>query len=40
MANVVVKTDMLDSAGAAQISEIVTAQSGIPQEKIKIMEMN
>lgn len=40
MANVVVKTQMLDSAGAAQISEIVTQQSGIPQEKIKIMEMN
>jgi len=40
MANVVVKTDVLDSAGAAQISEIVTEQSGIPQEKIKIMEMN
>ncbi len=40
MANVVVKTDVLDSAGAAQISEIVTQQSGIPQEKIKIMEMN
>jgi len=40
MANVVVKTDMLDSTGAAQISEIVTAQSGIPHEKIKIMEMN
>ena len=40
MANVVVKTQVLDSAGAAQISEIVTGQSGIPQEKIKIMEMN
>ncbi len=40
MANVVVKTEMLDSEGAAQISEIVSAQSGIPQEKIKIMEMN
>jgi len=40
MANVVVKTDVLDSAGVAQISEIVTAQSGILQEKIKIMEMN
>lgn len=40
MANVVVKTQVLDSAGAAQISEIVTQQSGIPQEKIKIMEMN
>ena len=40
MANVVVKTQMLDSEGAAQISEIVSSQSGIPQEKIKIMEMN
>ncbi len=40
MANVVVKTQMLDSEGAAQISEIVSTQSGIPQEKIKIMEMN
>ena len=40
MANVVVKTEVLDSAGAAQISEIVTEQSGITQEKIKIMEMN
>lgn len=40
MANVVVKTEMLDSEGAAQISEIVSTQSGIPQEKIKIMEMN
>lgn len=40
MANVVVKTQVLDSAGAAQISEIVSEQSGISQEKIKIMEMN
>jgi len=40
MANVVVKTDFLDSSGVAQISEIVTGQSGIAQEKIKIMEMN
>ena len=40
MANVVVKTQMLDSQGAAQISEIVSSQSGIAQEKIKIMEMN
>lgn len=40
MANVVVKTDVLDSASAAKISEIVTEQSGIPQDKIKIMEMN
>ena len=40
MANVVVKTQVLDSANAAKISEIVTEQSGIPQDKIKIMEMN
>lgn len=40
MANVVVKTQMLDGEKAAQISEIVSSQSGIPQEKIKIMEMN
>ena len=40
MANVVVKTDVLDAAAAAQISEIVEQQSGILQEKIKIMEMN
>ena len=40
MANVVVKTQVLDSAGAAVISEVVTEQSGIAQEKIKIMEMN
>lgn len=39
MANVVVKTDVLDSANAAKISEIVTEQSGISQDKIKIMEM-
>lgn len=40
MANVVVKTDVLDSANTAKISEIVTEQSQIPQDKIKIMEMN
>ena len=40
MANVVVKTDVLDAASAAKISEIVTEQSGIVQDKIKIMEMN
>ncbi len=40
MANVVVKTQMLDGEKAAQISEIVSTQSGIAQEKIKIMEMN
>ena len=40
MANVVVKTDALDASNAALISEIVTEQSGIPHDKIKIMEMN
>ncbi len=40
LANVVVKTDSLDSANTAKISEIVTEQSGISQDKIKIMEMN
>ena len=40
MANVVVKTDALDSASAAIISEIVAEQSGIAEDKIKIMEMN
>lgn len=40
MANVVVKTDSLDSANVAIITEIVTEQSGIAQDKIKIMEMN
>ena len=40
MANVVVKTEILDSANVAQISEVVTQQTGISQEKIKIMEMN
>lgn len=39
MANIVVKTTALDSAGVAKISEIVTEQSGIAAEKIKIMEM-
>ena len=39
MANVVVKTDALDSANATKISEVVTEQSGISQDKIKIMEM-
>lgn len=39
MANVVVKTQALDGAGAATIAETVFEQSGIPQEKIKIMEM-
>lgn len=40
MANVVVKTSSLDGASAAVISEIVSEQSGIEQDKIKIMEMN
>lgn len=40
MANVVVKTEALDSANVAIITEIVTEQSGIAQDKIKIMEMN
>ena len=40
MANVVVKTDSFDGASAAMISEIVSEQSGIEQEKIKIMEMD
>ncbi len=40
MANVVVKTDSFDGASAAIISEIVAEQSGIAQEKIKIMEMD
>lgn len=40
LANVVVKTEVLDSANVAKISEIVTEQSGIMQDKIKIMEMN
>ncbi len=40
LANVVVKTDALDSANTAKISEIVTEQSGISQDKIKIMEID
>ena len=40
MANVVVKTQALDGASAAIIAETVFEQSGIPQEKIKIMEIN
>ncbi len=39
MANVVVKTQALDGASAATISEIVAEQSGIVQDKIKIMEI-
>ena len=40
MANVVVKTAELNSANVAIISEVVSEQSGIAQDKIKIMEMN
>ena len=40
MANVVVKTQMLDTSSVAIISEVVSEQSGIAQEKIKIMEMS
>lgn len=39
-ANVVVKAESIDSSDAAQISEIVTEQSGIESEKIKIVELN
>ncbi len=39
-ANVVVKAESIDSSAAAAISEIVTEQSGIPAEKIKIVELN
>ena len=39
-ANVVVKAESIDSSDAAAISEIVTEQSGIPAEKIKIVELN
>ncbi len=40
MANVVVKAESIDSSDAAIISEIVSEQSGIPNEKIKIVELN
>lgn len=40
MANVVVKAELLDSADVAKISEVVSEQSGIAQDKIKIMEIN
>ena len=40
MANVVVKAESIDSSDAAIISEIVSEQSGIPNEKIKIAELN
>lgn len=39
-ANVVVRAESIDSTDAAIISEIVTEQSGIPVEKIKIVELN
>ena len=39
-ANVVVKAASIDSSDVAIISEIVTEQSGIPGEKIKIVELN
>ena len=39
-ANVVVKAESIDSSDAAIISEIVSEQSGIPSEKIKIVELN
>lgn len=40
LANVVVKAESIDSADAALISEIVSEQSGIESEKIKIVELN
>ncbi len=40
MANVVVKAQAIDSSDAAKISEIVSEQSGIETEKIKIVELN
>ncbi len=40
MANVVVKAESIDSSDAAKISEIVAEQSGIENEKIKIVELN
>lgn len=40
MASIVVKAKSLDSADSAKITEIVTEQSGIPNDKVKIMEMN
>lgn len=38
--NVVVKAESIDSADAAKIAEIVTEQSGIEGDKIKIVELN
>lgn len=40
MANVVVKAETIDSSDVAKITEIVTEQSGIESEKIKIVELN
>lgn len=40
IANVVVKAESIDSSDAALISEIVSEQSGIESEKIKIVELN
>lgn len=40
IANVVVKAESIDSSDAAKISEIVSEQSGIESEKIKIVELN
>ena len=39
-ANVVVKAESLDEAQVAVISEIVTEQTSIPTEKIKVVEIN
>ncbi len=39
-ANVVVKAESLDEAQAALICEIVTEQTSIPTEKIKVVEIN
>ena len=38
-ANVVVKCDALDEYQVAIITEIVTEQSAIPSEKIKVVEI-
>lgn len=40
IANVVVKAESIDSSDVAKISEIVSEQSGIESEKIKIVELN
>lgn len=39
-ANVVIKAESLDEAQVALISEIVTEQTSIPTEKIKVVEIN